>query len=125
MVEAFTRPFFDELASRINSDPDFQKKSGSLNLKILMSCRDKNRHFLMTITNGKVAISDAAADTPADFAFSGDYEKWQINHKGDQSLEQMIMSGKIKFKGSMAKILGVRSQLTMVDKISQKVPAEF
>lgn len=124
-MEAFTRPFFDELANRINSDPDFQKKSSSLNLKVLMSCRDKDRHFLLTFTNGKAAISDGAADTPADFAFSGDYEKWHANHKGEQSLEQMIMSGKIKFKGSMAKILGVRSQLTMVDKISQKIPAEF
>ncbi len=130
MPNLFTPEFFDELVNRLNSDPDFQKKASSLNIKTLMTGRglppdNAQRTFLLRIEKGKATWENATLETPCDFSFLGDHAAWMSNHKGEGSLEKMIMSGKIKFKGNMAKILMIRPQLTIVDNVSQKVPADL
>jgi hypothetical protein len=38
-------------------------------------------------------------------------------------MEKLVMTGKLKFKGSIPKIMGMRAQLGVIDKIAQSVPA--
>lgn len=122
MPAMFTDGFFDELVKRLNNDPDFKTKTASLNATVLMVNLDTKNSFLLTITKGAAAWAKGSTDSKADFTFLGDTATWVANHKGEAPMEKLVMTGKLKFKGSIPKIMGLRSQLTVIDKIAQSVP---
>src|SRR5213594_4946071 len=76
MVQYFTKAFFDELASRLNADPDWGKKAAAITAKIVLTCTDRTASFLVDIQGGRVVVHDVAPDVPADFKFEGTYEAW-------------------------------------------------
>lgn len=125
MVEFFTRPYFDEVAKVLNNDAEFKSKTTNLDAKILMVAKDKGHAFLLTIQKGTAQVEDAASDAKADFTFVGDYDTWVSNHKGEAPLDKLVMTGKLKFKGSIPKIMSLRSQLVVIDKLAQSVDAEM
>jgi len=122
----FSSAFFEELVKTLNNDPEFKSKTGSVNATILMVNKDTHTSHLLTISKGAATYNGPGTeDTKADFIFIGDSPTWIANHKGEITMEKAIMTGKLKFKGSLPKIMGLRSQLTVIDAIAQKVPAEF
>ncbi len=125
MVEYFSEEFFSKFAATANTDPDFQAKGKKFKATMLMVAKDKGRAFLVTADNGAVTSAPATAETAADFAFIGDYAQWVVSHKGDMPLEKAIMTGKVKFKGNMLKIMPVRGALASLDDAARKVPAEY
>lgn len=122
MPALFTNEFFDELVKRLNNDPDFKQKTATLKATVLMVNTDTKTSFLMTITNGSATWAPGTPDTKADFTFLGDAATWIGNHKGEAPMEKLVMTGKLKFKGSIPKIMGLRSQLSVIDKIAQSIP---
>lgn len=121
----FTADYTQELQKALNADPDFRQKTASLNLKVLMSVKDKDLHALLTIQNGAATVAPSKPDAQADFKFIGDYAVWASNHRGEAPLDKLVMTGKLKFIGSIPKIMGLRSQLLVIDRIAQGVPAEL
>lgn len=124
MVQYFTKAFFDELASQLNADEDFQAKTSDLDLTILNVAKDKGDAFLLTIDGGKVSVEEADPETDAEFKFIGDYDQWVANHEGS-SLQKMVMTGKIRFKGSMPKIMRLQSKLKAIDETGHEIDAEY
>jgi putative sterol carrier protein len=122
MPALFTDAFFDELVKRMNNDPDFRSKAGSVVATVLMVNTDTKQSFLLNLNKGAAAWSKGAQDSKADFTFLGDTATWVANHKGEAPMEKLVMTGKLKFKGSIPKIMGLRSQLSVIDKIAQSVP---
>ena len=122
----FSSGFFEELVKTLNNDPEFKSKTASVNATVLMVNKDKHTSHLITIAKGAATYNGPGSeDTKADFTFIGDEATWISNHKGEIAMEKAIMTGKLKFKGSLPKIMGLRSQLTIIDTIAQKVPAEW
>lgn len=121
----FTPAYGQELEKALNSDAEFKQKTASLNLKILMSVKDKDMHALLTIQNGAATVQEVKGDAPADFKFIGEYATWAANHRGEAPLDKLVMTGKLKFVGSIPKIMGLRNQLLVIDRIAQGVPAEM
>lgn len=125
MTEYFTSEFFNELADRLNKDDEFQDKASDLSIDLLNVAKDKDRAFLLSIDDGKVQIEEASEDTDADFKFIGSYDNWVKNHKGEASLEKSIMTGKIKLKGSVPKIMRLRDKLGRIDDLGTEIDAEY
>jgi putative sterol carrier protein len=122
----FSSAFFEELAKTLNNDPEFKSKTTNVNATVLMVNKDKHTSHLLTISKGTATYNGPGAeDTKADFVFIGDEATWIANHKGEITMEKATMTGKLKFKGSLPKIMGLRAQLTVIDNIAQKIPAEF
>lgn len=125
MAQFFTPDYFRELEKTLNSDAEFKQKTASLKLDVLMVAKDKGLSGLMKLQNGQVAIEPSTPEAKADFKFIGDYATWVANHKGEAPLDKLVMTGKLKFVGSIPKIMGLRSQLLIIDRLAQSVPAEL
>ena len=125
MVAFFTLAYFEELARVLNADPDFKQKTANLNLTIVMSAKDKDVHGLLRIQNGQATAQAAKPDEKADFKFIADYATWSANHRGEAPLDKLVMTGKVKFIGSIPKIMGLRNQLLVIDRVAQGIAAEL
>ena len=121
----FSADYVQDLQKALNADAEFKQKTASLNLKVLMSVKDKDLHALLSIKNGEATVEQTKPDAQADFKFIGDYATWAANHRGEAPLDKLVMTGKLKFIGSIPKIMGLRGQLLVIDKIAQGVPAEL
>lgn len=122
MPALFTDAFFDELVKRLNNDADFKTKAGSVAATVLMVNTDTKQSFLLTLNKGAASWAPGNVDSKADFTFLGDTATWVANHKGEAPMEKLVMTGKLKFKGSIPKIMGLRNQLGVIDRIAQSVP---
>src|SRR2546428_3160153 len=125
MVQYFTKAFFDELASRLNADPEWGKKAAAIAAKIVLTCTDRNASFLLDIQGGKVAVHDVAPDVPADFKFEGTYEAWTQLGKGEKDFQGLVLGGRIRFRGSMPKVMALMGPLSRITQLAQQVPKEF
>lgn len=124
-VAFFTPAYFEELAKTLNGDAEFKQKTATLNLSILMAAKDKDLSALLRLKNGEATVEPATRDTPADFKFIGEYAVWVSNHRGEAPLDKLVMTGKLKFIGSIPKIMGLRAQLLVIDKLAQTVQADL
>ncbi|HKZ99009.1 MAG TPA: SCP2 sterol-binding domain-containing protein [Thermoplasmata archaeon] len=125
MVMYFTREFFEEIASRLNADPEWAKKAGALTVKLVLTCTDRASAFLLDLRGGRVVASEVAADAPADFKFEGLYDAWVILGTGQKDFQTLVLTGKIKFRGSMPKIMGMLGPLNRITATAQQIPKEF
>lgn len=125
MVRYFSKEFFDEVASRLNADSEWSKKASIVTAKIVLTAVDRPTSFLLDIQAGKVAVSEVPADVPADFKFEGPYDAWVQLGKGEKDFQSLVFGGKIKFRGSMPKIMGLLGQLNRITFVAQQVPKEF
>lgn len=125
MVQYFTAEFFSALADALNGSQDFQAKNASVSTSLLNVAKDKGTAFLVRIEKGKVSASAAAADAQAEFTFTGDYATWVRSHKGELPLEKAIMTGAMKFKGSIPKIMGLRSSLSAFDTEARRIAVTY
>ena len=125
MVQYFSKAFFDELASALNADPDFQKKAAATTVKVMLTITDRHLSYLLDVQAGKTTSSEVPGDTPADFKFEGAYDAWVILGKGEKDFQSLVMGGKIKFRGSMPKVMGMMNQLNRITQLAQQLPKEF
>lgn len=125
MVQFFTKEFFEDLAGRLNGDAEWQEKAGDLNTKIIATCGDRQVSVMLDIADGKLTVMDAAPDDPSDFKFEGDYAAWEKTGKGEADLQTLVMTGKMKFKGSMSKIMSMMGQLNRLVAVIREMPKEF
>ncbi|HEY7588568.1 MAG TPA: SCP2 sterol-binding domain-containing protein [Thermoplasmata archaeon] len=125
MVQYFSRAFFDELATKLNEDPEWTKKAGSLSFKLILTVLDRKNSILLDVQSGKVAAIETAADAPADFKFEANYDAWVVLGRAEKDFQSLVMGGKIKFRGSMPKVMGMMSQLNRITALAQQLPKEF
>ena len=125
MVAYFSKAFFDEVARRLNADPEWLKKASSLATKIVLTCVDRGRSFLIEAQNGVVSSQESTPDAPAEFKFEGTYDAWSALGKGEKDLQSLVLGGKIRFRGSMPRIMGLMGPLARISQVAQQVPKEF
>ena len=125
MVQYFSKAFFDEVASRLNSDPEWTKKASAVTAKIVLTSLDRGTSFLVAVEAGRVVVSQVTPDVPADFKFEGNYDAWVQLAKGERDFQGLVLGGKIRFRGSMPKIMTLIGQLNRITFVAQQVPKEF
>lgn len=125
MVEYFTEAYWDELASRLNEDEDFQQEASDLETSLKFVAEDKGRAFVMNVDNGKVNAEAVDEDAEAEFSFTGPYEAWVANHRDGTGLQRLIMTGKLSFDGSMPRIMSLQNQLGFVTDEAREIDADY
>lgn len=125
MVQYFTKEFFDELAGRVNTDPEWTKKGANITAKLMFTITDRAKSFMLDVQSGRVTASEAMADAPADFKFEGPYDAWAMLGRAEKDFQSLVIGGKIKFRGSMPKMMGMLSQLNRITALAQQMPKEF
>ena len=125
MTKYFTPAFFDEVANRLNADAAWLKKGAAINAKIVLTAVDRNASFLIDIRNGIVSSTESTADVPADFKFEGTYEAWTQLGKGEKDFQGLVLGGKIRFRGSMPKVMALMGPMSRITQLAQQVPKEF
>lgn len=125
MSQYFTQAFFEEVASRLNGDPEWSKKAAMINAKLVLTCLDRGTSFLIDIVNGRVVSSAVQADIPADFKFEGNYDAWTTLGRGEKDLQSLVMGGRIRFRGSMPKIMALMNVLGRLTSVARDVPKDF
>ena len=125
MVQYFSKEFFDELANALNGDEEWMKKASNSNFKSIITITDRSNSFLLDVASGKVVVSEVAPDVPADFKFDGPYASWIILGKGEKDFQSLVLMGKVKFRGSMPKVMGLMPAWNRLIKVAQQLPKEF
>ena len=125
MVQYFSKEFFDELAAALNVDAEWLKKTSSSAFKSIITITDRSKSFFLDVAGGKVAVTEVTPDVPADFKFEGPYEAWVILGKGEKDFQSLVMAGKVKFRGSMPKVMGLMGAWNRLIKVAQQLPKEF
>jgi putative sterol carrier protein len=125
LVQYFSKEFFDELVNALNADAEWIKKASSSTFKSIITITDRSKSFLLDVAGGKVAVSEVAPDVPADFKFDGPYDAWVILGKGEKDFQSLVLAGKVKFRGSMPKVMGLMPQWNRLIKVAQQLPKEF
>lgn len=125
MVEYFSEAYWNELASILNNDEDFRENASDLDTSMIFVADDKDLAYKLTFEGGKVEATESSQDEEADFKFIGPYEQWVRNHKGEADFQRLMMTGKIKFEGSMSQIMSLRKQLGSAMGKAAEIDAEY
>ena len=125
MVQYFTKAFFDEVATRLHADAEWARKATNVSAKVVLTCFDRKVSFLLDIQGGRISVSEVASDAPAEFKFEGNYDSWTQLGKGEKDFQSLVMGGKIRFRGSMPKIMALMGQLNRITLVAQQVPKDF
>jgi putative sterol carrier protein len=125
LVQFFTKAYFDEVAKRLNEDEEWTKKAGGLTTKITLICPDRDASYMLAIEEGQVTALDVAPEDPADFKFEGPWDSWMKIGKGEADFQTLVLTGKMKFRGSMPKIMGMMGQLGRLTQVAVDIPKEF
>jgi len=124
-VQFFSDAYFTELVARLQKDPDWIKGAARVTAKLMMTVTDRNEAHLLDIQAGNVTVRATKPDEPADFKFEGPYEVWARIGKERKDLNSLVLQGKIKFRGSLAKLLPLQGVLVRVEAVARAIPAEF
>ena len=125
LAQYFTQAFFQEVANRLNADPEWSRKAAAITAKIVLTCVDRKASFLIDVVNGTVSCTEVAADVAADFKFEGTYDAWIQLGKGEKDFQSLVMGGKIRFRGSMPKIMALMGVLSRITSVARDVPKDF
>lgn len=125
MAKYFTKAFFDEVASRLNADPGWARKAAAVSSKVVLTVTDRGSSFLIEVRSGAISVSEAPAEIPADFKFEGPYDAWVQLGRGEKDFQSLVLGGKIRFRGSMPKIMALMGSLDRITQVAREIPKEF
>jgi len=125
IMRYFSLEFFEELARRLNADAEWNKRASTLTARITLTVTDRGASFMVDIADGTVSAKAVKAEDPADFKFEGPYEIWAKIAKRLTDFNTAVITGKMKFRGSLPKIMGIQPQLTRLIAIASEIPADL
>ncbi|MFQ5951221.1 MAG: SCP2 sterol-binding domain-containing protein [Candidatus Geothermarchaeales archaeon] len=125
MVKYFSEKFFRQIEESLNSNEQFAESVRDLETTILLVSEDPDISFLLSITDGKASVAKASPDEAAEFKLIAPYDEWVGTAKGEESLTRLVMSGKMKFKGSMSKMMFYMPKLRGIEDALKEIQKEF
>ena len=124
-MQYFSKEWFDELVRRLNGDEEWKKKAATLTTRITLTVTDKGLSHMIEIANGMVSTKAVKPEDPADFKFEGPYEIWSKIAKGQSDFNTAVITGKMKFKGSLPKIMGIQTQMNKLTGTAKEIPSDL
>ncbi len=104
-VRFFSLEFFKNMVGQLNTDESLAKLTKGMSMNLLLSCDEISGYYLIDIKEGRLSVKEASSNQVAEFAFSAPYGEWEKIAKGRVKMAGEVVSGKIKFRGSMPKML--------------------
>jgi len=122
-MQYFSEEYFQELARRLNEDADWRKKAAATTLRVTLTVTDRASSYMLEIANGIVTAKKAAPEDPADFKFEAPYEVWGRIALGQTDFNTAVLTGKMKFKGSLPKVMAIQPQMTRLTQVARDIGA--
>ena len=101
----FSLEFFKNMIDQLNADDSLAKLTRGMNTSLLLSCNELSSYYLIDVKEGRLSVRETSSNQVAEFAFSASYAEWGKIAKGESKLAGEVVSGRIRFKGSMPKML--------------------
>ncbi|MCS4538257.1 MAG: SCP2 sterol-binding domain-containing protein [Thaumarchaeota archaeon] len=101
----FSLEFFQKLIESLNMDESLAKVTKGMNTTLLISCDEANNAYLISTREGRLSVEETSKNSVAEFVFHAPYREWEKIAKGEMKMPSEVVSGKVKFKGSMPKML--------------------
>ena len=105
LVKFFTIEFFKALVDQLSRDASLTKLTKGMKTTLLLGCTGKDSAFLITVLDEHLDVSEVSADEKAEFKFTVSYERWERIARGEAKMQGDVLSGRIKFRGSMTRML--------------------
>ncbi len=121
MVRYFTSEFFEALVASLNQDEEWQRRARRLNLKILLNVTDRGEVHLLQVTEGTLSTHGAKPEDLDDFKLEGTYDNWATFTTGENDLPTLVMTGRLRFKGSVSKIMALQDPLNRLAQIARSL----
>ena len=125
MVQFFSETFFQQVANRLDNDAEWSKNAARITAKIMLTATDAGRSILLDIQAGKMTARAGTTDEPADFKFEAPMEQWTRLGKGEKDLQTLVLQGRIKFRGPLAKLVPLQPALFRIEVVARDLPKEF
>lgn len=125
MIRFYTEEFFEEIARRLNADPEWAKVMAGHDMRMVCSANDTKRSFLIAVKRGHVTTQPATPKTPADYRFEGPYATWMALCKGEAEMDGLIQQGKIRMAGSLPDVMGLMGPLNRIVMTARSFPKDF
>lgn len=120
----FSTDFFAELARRLNEDAEWKKEAATLTTRITLTVTDRNEAHQLEIATGTVTPRAVKAEDPADFKFEGPWDVWRKIASGETDFNTAVITGKMKFRGSLPKIMGIQPQMSRLTQVAKEIAAQ-
>ncbi len=104
-VQFFSMDFFNKLVNDLNNDQSLAKITKGLNTNLLLSCNELPSSYLVTVKEGRLSVKETSKNEAAEFSFTAPYQEWEKIARGQAKIQGEVITGKIKFRGSMPKML--------------------
>ena len=125
MAKYFSTEFLQELAARLSQDPQWMQGAARISVKLMVTITDRNECHMLDVVNGQVTARVAKLDEPADFKFEGPYDQWVRLAKEKKDIQSLVLQGKLKFRGPLAKFMPMQPTLIRIEAVAREIPAEF
>ena len=125
MVQFFSETFFQQVANRLDNDAEWGKNAARVTAKIVLTATDAGLSILLDVQGGKMTARAATADEPADFKFEAPMEQWTRLGKGEKDLQTLVLQGRIKFRGPLAKLVPLQPALFRIEVVARDLPKDF
>ncbi|MEE8186676.1 MAG: SCP2 sterol-binding domain-containing protein [Nitrososphaerales archaeon] len=105
LVKFFTIEFFRALVDQLSRDASLTKLTKGMKTTLLLGCTGKDSAFLITVLDEHLDLSEVSSNEKAEFRFTAPYERWEKIARGEAKMQGDVLSGRIRFRGSMTKML--------------------
>lgn len=106
-------------------DAKFKEATKEIKTSMMFIVEDQNKAFLLSVNDGVASAHESPPEAPAEFKFIAPYKEWVVTGRGEADMQSLIMKGRMKFKGSLTKILYYQSRLLTIVDVMKGIPAEF
>ncbi len=111
----FTGAFFQEVAARLNADPEWHTLAEKFSARVVLTCADRRASYLLEVVNGHVAARDAGPETTADFRFEAEETAWREVMRGEADYYPLVRARRMRFVGS---VLRLRLKMAPLDRMT-------
>lgn len=118
----FTRAFFDEVAARLNADPEWRTLAEKFSARVVLTCADRRATYLLEVADGRVACREAGPETVADFRFEAEQAAWLEVMRGQADYYPLVRAHRMKFRGS---VLRLRLKMGPLDRMTAAAQRVF
>ena len=104
-VQFLSMDFFNKLVNFLNQDATLAHIIKDLRTTLLLSCNELPAAYLITVKEGRLSAKETSKNELAEFSFTAPYQEWEKIARGQAKIQGEVVLGKIKFRGSMPKML--------------------
>lgn len=121
MMRFWSEEFFKKTDILLNADEDLGKVFKGMDTTIIAECTDREESFFLIVKDGVINSRKISAGEKGEFRFSAPYDLWVKIAKGEEKVQSQVVRGKIKFRGSMPKMMLYLGKVVRMEKKILKI----